>query len=97
MSLSLLISITLLLVQMYHLLHPLTAAKGPHRGVVLIPECARTPLAVLLGLTRGSARGREGRREGGDGVVTSRSGREIEVDDERREIKRGVLAEQREK
>lgn len=36
-------------------------------------------------------------REGGDGVVTSWGGREIEVDDERGEIKRGVPSEQKRK
>lgn len=44
------------------------------------------------GLSGGDRR-KEGMRGGGDGVVTSGAGREIEVDDERGEIKRGMAKE----
>lgn len=65
----------------------------------LIPWCTRVLFAVFFGLTSGSAGGgrKEGKRERGDGAVTSQGGREIKVDVERRETERGAPTEQKRK
>lgn len=78
---------------------PLTAAKGPQRGLPWSYDVPRCFLQFLLGW-QGAQQGdrrKDGTKGGGDRVVTSEAGREIEVDDERGEIKRGMLTEQKRK